>query len=122
MAIHNWKLDNNKCVTDLIREESDLTVIILYQNDMQRAAIMNMLRGKLGGAVQDRSSLWSMILRNRSCVRLVLLQRCQIELKRISISLLLFPDSIEYSIKQQIIRELYPQLFSNGGIAGTIRI
>jgi len=122
MAIHNWKLDNNKCVTDLLKEESDLTVVILYQDDMQRAAIMNMLRGKLGGAVQDRSSLWSMLLRNRSCVRLVLLQRCQIELKSISISLLLFPDSIEYNVKQQITRELYPQLFSNGGIVGSIRI
>ena len=54
MAIHNWKLDNNRCVTDLLKEESDLTVVILYQDDMQRSAIMNMLRGKLGGAVQDR--------------------------------------------------------------------
>ena len=122
MVIHNWKLDNNRCVTDLLKEESDLTVVILYQDDMQRSAIMNHLRGKLGGAVQDRSSLWSMILRNRSCVRLVLLQRCQIELKSISISLLLFPDSIEYNVKQQITRELYPQLFSNGGIVGSIRI
>jgi hypothetical protein len=80
------------------------------------------LREKLGGAVQDRSSLWSMILRNRSCVRLVPLQRSQIELKGISISLLLFPHSIEYNVRRKIIRELYPQLFSDRGMVGTIHI
>ena len=120
MSDWNWRTDNNRCVTDLIREESDLTVIILYQNDIQRASIMRNLRHKLGGAIQDRSSLWSLILRNRSCVRLVPLQRSQIELKGISISLLLFPDSIEYSIKNQITRELAPQLLRGGGYSGSV--
>ena len=119
MAILNWRSDNNKSVTDLIREESQLFVVILYQDDMQRANIMSRLRQKLGGSVQD-SSLWGMRLRNSSEIRVVPLQRSQIELKGISISLLLFPDSVEYNIKQQITRELYPQLIRDGGIIGSV--
>ena len=120
MVTHNWKLDNNKSVTDLLKEESDLTVIILYQNDIQRSYIMHSLRNKLGGAVQDRSSYWTILLRNRSCVRLVSLQRSQIELKGISISLLLFPSSVEYNVKRELTREIYPELIRGGGIVGDI--
>ena len=122
MVIHNWKLDNNKSVPELLKEESDLIVIIMYQNDIQRATMMNRLRESLNGSVQDRSSHWTLLLRNRSCVRFVPLQRSQIELRGISISLLLFPSSIEYNVRMEITRELRPQLISNGGIVGTIRL
>jgi hypothetical protein len=50
------------------------------------------------------------------------LQRSQIELKETPISLLLFPSSIEYNVRMEITREIRPQLISNGGIVGTIRI
>lgn len=106
---------DNRCVTDLVKEESDLTVVILYQNDMQRASIMSSLQQKLGGTIQDRSSLWTIILRNRSCIRLVHIGWSQMELKGVSISLLLFPNSVEYNVRQKITRELYPQLIRNDG-------
>ena len=122
MVTHNWRLDNNRSVPELLKEESDLIVIIIYQNDIQRAIMMNRLRENLGGSVQDRSSYWTLLLRNRSCVRFVPLQRSQIELRGISISLLLFPSSIEYNVRMEITRELRPQLISNGGIVGTIRL
>lgn len=122
MVTHNWKLDNNKSVPDLLKEESDLVVIILYQNDLQRATMMNRLREHLGDIVVDRSTYWTLLLRNRSFVKFVRIQRSQIELRGIPISLLLFPSSIEYNVRMEITRELRPQLISNGGIIGTIRL
>jgi len=122
MVTHNWKLDNNKSVPDLLKEESDLVVIILYQNDLQRATMMNRLREHLGDVVVDRSTYWTLLLRNRSFVKFVRMQRSQIELRGIPISLLLFPSSIEYNVRMEITRELRPQLISNGGIIGTIRL
>ena len=120
--MRNWKLDNNKSVPDLLKEESDLVVIILYQNDLQRATMMNRLREHLGDVVVDRSTYWTLLLRNRSFVKFVRMQRSQIELRGIPISLLLFPSSIEYNVRMEITRELRPQLISNGGIIGTIRL
>ena len=121
MSDWNWKTDNNRCVTDLIREESDLTVIILYQNDIQRASIMRNLRHKLGGAVEE-ASLWGMRLRNRSTIKLVPLQSSQIELKGYSISLLLFLSDVEYNVRRQITSELRPQMSGEHAIVGTIVI
>ena len=122
MVTHNWKLDNNKSVPDLLKEESDLVVIILYQNDLQRATMMNRLREHLGDVVVDRSTYWTLLLRNRSFVKFVRMQRSQIELRGIPISLLLFPSSIEYNVRMEITRELRPQIIRNFGIVGTIRL
>ena len=122
MVTHNWKLDNNKSVPDLLKDEADLNVVILYRNDIERATMMNRLRQHLDDIVVDRSNWWTLLLRNRSCVKFVLLQRSQIELRGISISLLLFPSSVEYNVKREITRELRPQLIGNGAIVGTIRI
>jgi len=122
MVTHNWKLDNNKSVPDLLKEEPDLNVVIMYQDDIQRAGLMRQLRDSLGDVIVDRSNYWTMLLRNRSWVKFVRLQRSQIELRGISISLLLFPSSVEYNVRREITRELRPQLISNGAIVGTIRI
>ena len=122
MVTHNWKLDNNKSVPDLLKEESDLNVVILYQNDIQRATMLNQLKENLSGSGVDALRSWSLLLRNGSCVRFVPLQRSQIELRGISISLLLFPSSIEYNVRLEITRELRPQLIREGGIVGTIRL
>ena len=86
MVTHNWKLDNNKSVPDLLKEEPDLNVVIMYQDDIQRAGLMRQLRDSLGDVIVDRSNYWTMLLRNRSWVKFVRLQRSQIELKGISIS------------------------------------
>ena len=122
MVTHNWKLDNNKSVPDLLKEEPDLNVVIMYQDDIQRAGLMRQLRDSLGDVIVDRSNYWTMLLSNRSWVKFVRLQRSQIELRGISISLLLFPSSVEYNVRREITRELRPQLISNGAIVGTIRI
>ncbi len=121
MNIRDWRQKDNKNVTELLLTESFITAVVLYQNDMQRANVSRTLRDRLNGYVSDHS-LWSIKLTNGNVVKLVPLQRSQIELKGISISLLLFPSSIEYTVRQRLTRELYPQFIRDGGIIGTINI
>ena len=121
MAIRDWRLSSNKSVIDLLTREENINVVVLYQNDIERANFAHGFKNRLGDLI-DRSNYWTMLLSNRSWVKFVRLQRSQIELRGISISLLLFPSSVEYNVRREITRELRPQLISNGAIVGTIRI
>ena len=121
MVTHNWKLDNNRSISYLLYYESDINIVIIYQNDMQRANISRTLVDKVVDMIQERS-LWGIKLRNGNMVKFVPSQRAQIETRGINISLLLFPDSIEYNVRREITRELRPDMIRNGGITGTIRI
>lgn len=118
----NWKLDDNRSVTNLLLSETGINVVILYQDDIQRAIISQKLKEKLKEEGNVPSALWSIKLLNQNVIRFVPIQRAQIELRGYTISLLLFPSSIEYNVRQRITRELYPQFIRSGGITGIIQI
>ena len=121
MAIRNWRLSSNKSVIDLLTREENINVVILYQNDIERANFAHGFKNRLGDLIAGQS-LWTIKLKNENLIKLVPLQRSQIDLKGYTISLLLFPDSVEYNVKNQITRELYPQFIRDGGIVGTLRL
>ena len=121
MVTHNWKLDDNRSITKLLIEESNLTVVIIYQDDMERARIRIPLKSAIGSFIQG-DSLWTILLSNGNVVMFIPQQRAQIDARGINISLLLFPDSIEYNVRQEITRELRPNMIGSGGITGTISI
>jgi hypothetical protein len=117
----NWRLSDNRSVTDLLLNESVVDIVILYQDDIQRANIIWQLKENLGHSITS-VTLWSIKLLNQNTVRFVTIQQAQIETRGINISLLLFPDSIEYNVRREITRELTPNMISSGGITGTIRV
>lgn len=118
----NWKLDDNRSITYLLSHEENIYAVIMYKDDMERANISRNLFNKIGITnIKDRS-LWDIQLYNGSIVRFVPMQRSQIEARGMTISLLLFPSSIEYEWKQKITRELRSNMIRSGGLVGTLRL
>jgi hypothetical protein len=117
----NWKLDDNRSIVKLLIEEHNITIVILYQDDIERARIKMRLKTAIG-AHMEGDTLWAIKLYNYNIVKFVPIQRAQIDTRGTNISLLLFPDSIEYNVRREITRELLVNMISSGGITGTIRV
>jgi hypothetical protein len=117
----NWKLDDNRSLYNLLIYERNITVVVIYDHHVQRANFIHSLQTKFTSALSD-STTFSVKLHNGNLVRLIPLERAQIDTRGCTISLLLFPSSIEYNVRREITRELLVNMIRDGGITGTINI
>jgi len=62
------------------------------------------------------------VFNNTNAVYFVRPQRAQIDLREISISLLLFSSSIEYNVRVEITRDLRPQIIYGLGMVGILQV